>query len=111
MSNLPNQDISEFLRHRLTDIRRTTQLPHLDDDWPGDEKIGALTKSAGGLFVWASTACSSIDPKERLTELITQQLDINLSEPLAQLDRLYQTDLRSVGPWNNRSFRSDCCDI
>ncbi|KIM80170.1 hypothetical protein PILCRDRAFT_9732 [Piloderma croceum F 1598] len=79
-----------------------------------DEKTSALTDSAGGLFVWASTAClyiDSYDPDQWLEELITQQLDINPSEPFTQLDRLYKTGLQFAGLWNIPSFRSDCCNI
>jgi hypothetical protein len=105
-------DISEFIRWSLDQIRIKNK--YLRPDWPGDEKTSALTDSAGGLFVWASTAClyiDSYDPDQRLEELITQQSDINPSEPFAQLDRLYKTGLQSAGLWNLPSFRSDCCNI
>jgi hypothetical protein len=106
------QDVSEFLRHRFWEIRGKSK--HLGINWPGDDKIGALTKSAGGLFVWASTACLYIDgydPDRKLRELITQHSEINSSEPFTQLDKLYKTGLQSAGFWNDSSFRSDCRDI
>jgi hypothetical protein len=86
----------------------------LDADWPNNDKINAFKKSAGGLFVWASTACLYIDgydPDKRLRELITQHSEINSSEPFIQLDKLYKTGLQSAGFWDDSSFRSDCCDI
>ena len=107
-------DISEFLRHRFSDIRRTMKHSQLGADWPGDDKIRSLTNSAGGLFVWASTACLYIQnykPDERLNELITQQSKVDSSGPFVQLDRLYKTGLQSAGLWDNDSFRTDCCSI
>jgi hypothetical protein len=108
------EDILEFTRSRLDQIRKENEYLPLESDWPGNQKIHALTKSAGGLFVWASTACLYIDsynPVQRLEELITQQSEINSSEPFAQLDRLYKTGLQSADLWNDPSFGSDCCNI
>ena len=105
------EDISEFLQHRFSEIRRTARLGL---DWPGNRNISALTKIAAGLFVWASTAClyiDSYDPDQRLNEIIMQQPGIDSSEPFAQLDKLYKTGLQSVGLWDNYSFRTDCCNI
>ena len=108
------ENISEFLLHRFSDIRRMMRHSGLGADWPGDDKTRYLTNSAGGLFVWASTAClyiESYDPDERLNELITQQSNVDSSGPFIQLDRLYKTGLQSAGLWDNHSFRTDCCNI
>ena len=108
------EDISEFLRHRFSDIRRTMKHSQLGANWPSDDKIRSLTNSAGGLFVWASTAClyiESYDPDERLNELITQQFNVDTCGPFIQLDRLYKTGLQSAGLWDNDSFRTDCCNV
>jgi hypothetical protein len=105
-------DISEFGRHRLDEIRMKDGF--LDAHWPGDNKISALTKSAGGLFIWASTACLSIksyDPDQRLPELIEKLSDSHSSGRFAQLDTLYKTGLQSAGLWNDPSFRSGCRSI
>ena len=105
-------DISEYIRHRLEEIRITDG--YLGDDWPGDDKISSLVKGAGGLFVWASTACLYIEsgyPGRRLSELIEKQPDGDSSGPFAQLDGLYKTGLQSAGLWNDRLLRSDCCNI
>ena len=106
------EDISEFLRHRLDEIRMNDGF--LDARWPGDDKIGALVLGAGGLFVWASTACLYIeghDPDQRLSELIEKQPESHLTGPFVQLDRLYMTGLQSAGSWSDPSFSSDCCSI
>ena len=98
-------DVSEFIRHRLGEIR--IKDGYLDDHWPGDDKIRSLTDAADGLFIWASTACLYIDgfdPEERLSNLINKQIP---SGPFAQLDILYKTGL-SAGPWNESSFSEGC---
>ena len=107
-------DISEFLRHRLNEIRTTNEYLRLGSNWPGDDKINALAKRAAGLFVWASTACLYIEshaPDRRLNELITQQSVDTSSQPFANLDRLYKTGLQFAGRWTEPSFRSDCCSV
>jgi hypothetical protein len=112
-STINKADISEFIRWGLDQIH--VKNKYLGADWPGDDKSRALTDSAGVLFVWASTACLYIDrhdPDQRLEELITQQSNIDSSEPFAQLDRLYKTGLQSASLWNQGpSFHSDCCNI
>ena len=106
-------DISQFIRHRLEEIRIRDR--YLGDHWPGDDKISSLAKGACGLFIWASTACLYIEsgyaPSRRLSKLVDQQPDGNSSEPFAQLDTLYKTGLQSAGLWNDQSFCSDCCNI
>jgi hypothetical protein len=105
-------DVSEFIRHRLEEIRIADG--YLGDHWPGDDKINSLVNGAGGLFIWASTACLYIEdgyPSLRLSELVNKQPDSSFSEPFAQLDNLYKTGLQSARFWNDRLLRSDCCNI
>jgi len=111
-SPINQDDIRRFIWHQLDQIRRENE--HLACDWPGEDKITTLMRSAGGLFVWASTACLYIDgydPNRRLMELITHQSEINSSEPFAQLDKLYKTGLESARYWNDLLFCSDFRDI
>ena len=106
-------DVLEFIRYRLEEIRIKDGC--LGDHWPGDDKINSLAKGAGGLFVWASTACLYIEsgyaPGRRLSELINKQPEGRSSGPFTQLDSLYKTGLQSAGLWNDPSFCSDCCNI
>ena len=98
-------DVLEFIRYRLEEIR--IKDGYLGDRWPGDDKISFLADCAGGLFVWASTACLYIAEgyaKQRLSELLNKQSE---GGPIAKLDSLYETGLRSAGCWHDRSFRSD----
>lgn len=109
-------DITEFLQYRLAEIRTSSEYEYISfpPNWPGDEVIRTLRDRAAGLFVWASTAClyiESYDPIGRLEELLNQELVDTSSAPFASLDRLYKTGLQSAGSWDDRSFRSDCCDI
>jgi hypothetical protein len=107
-----NKDVSEFVQHRLDEIGMKDGF--LCADWPGSAKINALAEGAGGLFIWASTAClyiESHDPDKRLSELIDKQRESSSSGPFAQLDSLYKTSLQSSGLWNDPSFSSDCCSI
>jgi hypothetical protein len=113
-SAINEDDIRKFIQHRLDQIRMEKQHLSLDCNWPGDDNISGLTRSAGGLFVWASTACLYIDgydPDRRLRELIAHPSETNFSEPFAQLDKLYKTALQSAGYWNDSSFCADCRDI
>ena len=106
-------DVVEFIRHRLEEIRIKDEC--LGDHWPGDDKIGSLADGAGGLFIWASTAClyigESYDPSQRLSELVNKQPEGHYSQPFARLDSLYATGLQSAGFWKDRSFSSNCCNI
>jgi hypothetical protein len=105
-------DVLEYIRHRLEEIRMKNG--RLGDDWPGEDKISSLANRAGGLFIWASTAClyiKSYAPNQRLSELVNKQPEGNSSGPFAHLDSLYETGLHSAGLWHDALFRSDCCNI
>ena len=112
IDSVTNENVLTFIRHRLEEIR--TKEGYLGG-WPGDVKINSLANLAGGLFVWASTACSYIergfDPNRRLSEILDKQrLDVS-SGPNEALDSLYTTVLYSAGPWDDPSFRYNCCNI
>jgi hypothetical protein len=101
-------DVSEYMRHRLEEIRIKNGC--LGEHWPGDDKTSSLANRAGGLFVWASTACLYIEsyaPHRRLSELVDKQPEGDSSEPFANLDGLYETGLRSIGLWHDAL----CCNI
>ena len=65
-------DIENFLRFELKGVQ---QEYGLSADWPEDLKLSTLTAKAGGLFIFASTACRYIggsplaDPQERLDQI------------------------------------------
>ena len=104
-------DILQYIRHRLGEIRKNNG--RLGDHWPGEDKISSLANRAGGLFIWASTACLYIEsyaPNRRLSELLDKQPEGSSSGPFAHLDSLYETGLKSADLWHDALFRSDCCN-
>jgi hypothetical protein len=105
-------DVSEFIRHRLEDIRISNGL--LGEHWPGNDKIRSLANRADGLFIWASTACLYIESyasNQRLSDLIEKKSEGDSSGPFARLDSLYETGLQSAGLWHDALFPSDCCNM
>ena len=104
-------DILGYIRRRLEEIRKNNE--RLGDHWPGEDKISSLANRAGGLFIWASTACLYIEsyaPNRRLSELVDKQPG-GSSGPFAHLDSLYETGLQSTDLWHDALFRSDCSNI
>jgi hypothetical protein len=87
--DIATRDIAEFFRQRLVSIAEDSEL----SDWPRPREIEQLTRCAGGLFIWASTAVGFIEdgpPDGRL------QIVLNTStqgESLVKLDELYQLTL------------------
>jgi hypothetical protein len=47
-------DLTVFLNHELAILRRNYGFP---SDWPGEQTTALLVQKAGGLFIWAATAC------------------------------------------------------
>jgi hypothetical protein len=97
-------DISIYVRHRLCEIRTKNEYLHSVPDWSGDDNTNTLIKLAGGLFIWAATACSYIeghDPYQWLKKLLKRQLEVDSSKPFAALDRLYGTGLQSADWWGD----------
>jgi hypothetical protein len=107
------EDVSEYIRHRLEEIRIGNG--RLGDHWPGEDKISSLANRAGGLFIWAATACLYIEryaPNRRLSELVNKvQERGSHGPPFARLDSLYETGLQSADLWHDALFRSDCSNI
>lgn len=54
-----NQNILTFYRHELKDL-------DFSESWPSEPDVDHLVKRAGGLFIWAATACRFIERDERL---------------------------------------------
>ena len=87
-------DISIFLKSELEAIRREHALP---SDWPGEHIIERFVQSAGGLFIYAATACLFLrDPKwlpEDRLPLVLQGHTTDKS-PTQQLDNIYAQVLK-----------------
>jgi hypothetical protein len=87
-------DISIFLKSELEAIRREHSL---SSDWPGEHVVELFVQSAGGLFIYAATACRFLrDPKwlpeDRL--LLVLQGHTTDKSPTQQLDSIYAQVLK-----------------
>jgi hypothetical protein len=105
-----SRDIFKFFTRRFWEIREEHAKEYvLPPDWPGPDKLAALTTRAGGLFIWASTACAFVeeDPIRRLDQLIA----IATSPMPFELVDMYKTALQSACDGKNKAFKSDCLAI
>jgi hypothetical protein len=59
---LVDHDITLFLKVNFEQIRDEL---HVEAEWPGNEVIGKLVRSAGSLFIWAATACRFVREGKR----------------------------------------------
>ncbi|GAB1519477.1 hypothetical protein RhiTH_002545 [Rhizoctonia solani] len=82
-------DIQTFIKAKLNDIANR-------DEWPADG-IERICKKAGGLFIWAATACAFIieadDPPEQLRILFEENVSGNGFDGL---DSLYTTVIKNA---------------
>jgi hypothetical protein len=79
------QDISLFVNHRLSRIRKERSLPPY---WPGDRDTQALVRLSVPLFIFAATMCRIFedpqwDPMDSLSEILTYRSESS------QLDGTY----------------------
>ncbi len=91
-----DNDISKYITDHLRLIG--TEFP-LGPDWPGAESVDSLVERAGGLFIWASTACRFVSQgkafaKDHLRELLRQ--DYSNTDPDRSLDSIYLMVLQSA---------------
>jgi NACHT domain len=90
-----DHDISVFLEYNLKLIREEY---FLDAYWPDEETLRRLTQIAGGLFIWAATACRFIHEGKRFAakrlDKILQSSGSAPTVPENHLDEIYTTVLR-----------------
>jgi hypothetical protein len=89
-----DHDISIFLEHHL---RLIGQERSLDATWPGRQVIKHLVQNAGGLFIWAATACRFIRAGVFAEERIRMLLEGSTSTtaPEKPLNEIYFTVLKN----------------
>ncbi|PAV22985.1 nucleotide-binding-oligomerization-domain like receptor [Pyrrhoderma noxium] len=92
-------DVSTFIEHELEELRSSETL-RVPEDWPWDEGLQRLANTAGGLFIWASTAIKFISEKKldrfgRLKNLVENRNMPNLNE-------LYATILKNAFEWDEK---------
>ncbi|RPA74546.1 hypothetical protein BJ508DRAFT_332960 [Ascobolus immersus RN42] len=111
------QDISLYLKAKLTKIQDRRVREEFPPDWVTEEAIGKLTDRSGGLFIYAATIVRFLDnvgnPVETLANLVENETFEEVKEGLAdsrafeankkhqdsssatrELDRLYMMILR-----------------
>jgi hypothetical protein len=87
--SIVDHDISIFFEYNLGIIRRKRGLAA---DWPGEQTIKCLVRSASGLFIWAATACRFISDGNRLAvSRLSLILQDNTSDaaPEKKLNEIY----------------------
>jgi hypothetical protein len=98
-ASIVDHNISVFVEHNL---KLLGEEHCLDTCWPGKDVILQLTQIAGGLFIWAATACRFIQEgpfaDERLQTLL--EGSTSTTAPEEHLNELYTTVL-------TKSTRSD----
>lgn len=97
-ASIVDHDISVFFKSNLRLISREHSL---DSCWPGEEVIQQLIQIAGGLFIWAATACRFIQEGLFADERVQTLLEGSTSTtaPEEHLNKLYTTVLKkSIRP-------------
>ncbi|KAF1815699.1 hypothetical protein P152DRAFT_505529 [Eremomyces bilateralis CBS 781.70] len=93
--SIVDHDISVYFKHNLNLIG---QEHSLGSCWPGEETIKLLIQIAGGLFIWAATACRFIQEglfaEERVQTLL--EGSTSTTAPEEHLNELYTTVLKKT---------------
>ncbi len=92
-------DVRVYMESR---IREIAEVNFLDETWPGDDTLESFISGAGGLFIWASTACKyidSYDPDSALEDLLRGD------GFHAGLDVLYKRALEGAWDWEASDFK------
>jgi hypothetical protein len=94
--SIVDRDISEFLEQNLTAI---AQKRSLNADWPGRKNIESMIEIAGGLFIWAATACKFIAEGRRFAakrlDMVLKKSGNSITAPEKHLDEIYTTVLEN----------------
>jgi hypothetical protein len=103
-------DITLFLEHNLQLI---AQERCLCAGWPGAETVVQLVQSAGGLFIWAATACRFIQEGKRFAanrlEAILCNRDTTSVAPERHLNEIYTTVLKnSIQDYTDEEKEEQC---
>ncbi|KAH8593119.1 vegetative incompatibility protein HET-E-1 [Bisporella sp. PMI_857] len=99
LQNIPpaiiNHDISLFLEYSLGIIGQEWTL---GAGWPGEQTLKQLVLNAGGLFIWAATACRFVREGKRFAlkrlDTILQGSGCAVIAPEKHLDQIYITVLK-----------------
>jgi type II secretory pathway predicted ATPase ExeA len=111
-SRVVNRDIQIYFERSLARVIRCGPLL---PDMPDDIVLQQLETLAGGLFVWAATACRFIkeggpNARRRLDTILQRKLLLSGTHPELMLDEMYTSVLRNAVPENvvDRERESFC---
>ena len=105
--DIVRHDISEFLKHELSNIGKACDL---SPDWPDQKVIDLFVERSDCLFIYAATVCRFVgdrnwNPKKQLS-LILQ--DVPDSSSIANLDSMYLQILRhAIGGNHSKKIRDE----
>jgi hypothetical protein len=108
--SIVDHDISVFFEYNLKHIR---QEQSLDACRPGEDIIRRLIKIAGGLFIWAATACRFIQDGPFADERVQTLLEgsMSIGAPEDHLNELYTTVLKkSIRPGYSAKEQEELSD-
>jgi hypothetical protein len=106
-----DEDIRRFINHHLGSLIRKRPM----SDESAADIVPELVRSAGGLFIWAATACRFVlggRPKERarLEMLLRRKVPATPSHPQKKLDEIYHYVLtNSISPDLSHDETEDVC--
>jgi hypothetical protein len=105
-----DHDISIFFRHELKTVKRRWNLP---EKWLTEDAIEHLVENAGGLFIWAATACRFITEGKKTagTRLsLILEGDTTGLPPERKLDEIYARVLTHsiYGDYNEQEIMQLC---
>ncbi|KAK7007151.1 hypothetical protein R3P38DRAFT_3598965, partial [Favolaschia claudopus] len=101
------KDILSYIRQCMHNLCK--EWPGVEPQWPGEDTIKRLAAYAGGLFIWAATACKflqAFNPPKRLSQLLEGGAIIH-----NDLDQLYSVALQHAGDWTNANFSSSALSL
>jgi len=109
-----DNDIHTFLVHSFTIIRHERR--DNDASWPGENVINNLVSMAGGLFIWAATACRFIREGKLFAptrlKVILESTEESVNAPEKHLDEIYTTVLRhTILPEYSNEERTELCAL
>ncbi|KAI9713152.1 MAG: hypothetical protein M1820_001137 [Bogoriella megaspora] len=111
LRSVVDHDISSFLEHQCNTISQTCSL---STGWPGGDEIRAMTQTAGGLFIWAATACRFLSEGKRFApkrlDMILKGSGNGVTEPEKRLDVIYTSVLEhSISPHYTDEEEEEVC--
>ena len=108
-----DHDMSIFLEYDLGLIRQERAL---DACWPGDQAVKRLVQGAGGLFIWAATACRFVREGKRFAAKrlakILEGSNTSITAPEKHLNEMYITVLKhSIFPDYTDGEKEELCSM